>query len=270
MANVRVGMAQMRVEPGDAAANLGRAARMVGDAADQGCDVVVLPECLDLGWTHASARTEAVGIPGPTTAALAKAAAQHGIMVAAGIVERDGDRLYNAAVLISPAGELLSHHRKINELQFALEMYSVGSSLRVTQTSIGTVGLTICADNAPRSIALGQTLGHMGAQILLSPSAWAVPPDHDDAVEPYGAMWLESYTALADAYRMPLIGVSNVGPLVGGEWDGWRCIGCSLAVGPGGEVLARGPYDQEALVVVSVGLRADDDVPAPVRAARSS
>lgn len=272
MPDIRVGMAQMLVEPGQREANLARAGQMVHDAAAAGCDVVVLPECLDLGWTHESARTQAQPIPGPTATALAELAAENGIMIAAGLVERDRDRLYNAAVLISAEGEVLLHHRKITELDFALRLYSVGATLAVAPTPLGIVGLDICADNAPASLALGQTLGHMGAQILLSPSAWAVPPDHDNAVDSYGAMWLESYTALATAYRMPVVGVSNVGPVVGGEWDGWRCIGCSLAVGPDGEVLAQGPYGEraEALLTVTVPVREPGDVPAPVRAARSS
>jgi len=267
---VRVGMAQLFVQPGEPEANLERAAEMVADAAAAGCDVVVLPECLDLGWAHASARTLATPVPGPTTARLSRMAADHGVLLAAGLVERAGDRLYNAAVLVSADGEVLLHHRKINELTFALELYSVGTSLQVAPTALGVVGLDICADNAPASIALGRTLGHMGAQLVLSPSAWAVPPEHDDASDPYGAMWVESYTTLAREYGMPVIGVSNVGPVLGGEWDGWRCIGCSLAVGLDGEVLARGPYEAEALVVVDVALRGADDVPEPVRRARSS
>jgi predicted amidohydrolase len=262
-------MAQMLVEPGEPEANLARAAEMVRAAARAGCDVVVLPECLDLGWTHASARTLAAQIPGPRAAALAAVAREYGVMVAAGLVERDGERLYNSAVLFSAGGELLLRHRKITELEFARELYSGGTTLAVTPTALGVVGLDVCADNAPASIALGQALGHMGAQVLLSPCAWAVPADHDNAVEPYGSMWRESYTALATAYRMPVIGVSNVGPVVGGDWDGWRCIGCSLAVGPDG-VLAQGPYGEAALLTVTVPLRSPDDVPPPIRAARSS
>jgi hypothetical protein len=51
-----------------------------------------------------------------------------------------------------------------------------------------------------------------------------------------------------------VIGVSNTGPLTDGPWKGRKCIGCSLAVGPGGEVLMRGPYgdDAEALLTVEV------------------
>ena len=51
---------------------------------------------------------------------------------------------------------------------------------------------------------------------------------------------------------MTVIGVSNVGPMTGGPWAGRKCIGCSLAVGPGGAVLAEGRYDAEAVVCVEV------------------
>lgn len=262
-------MAQMLVEPGEAAANLARAEAAIGAAAAAGCAVVVLPECLDLGWTHESARTLAEPIPGPASDRLARAAGEGGVLVAAGLVERDGDRRYNAAVLLGPDGALLARHRKVSELDIALHLYTPGLSLAVTPTPVGAVGLDICADNLPSSLALGRALGQMGAQVVLSPSAWAVPPTHDDVADPYGEPWLGAYRTLATEYRMAVVGVSNVGPVRGGDWDGWRCIGRSLAVGPAGEVLAQGPYDAEALLVVDVPLRDDDEVPPPVRAARA-
>jgi len=56
---------------------------------------------------------------------------------------------------------------------------------------------------------------------------------------------------------MPVVGVSNVGPVVGGEWDGWACIGASLAVGSDGEVILQAPFGDaaEALHVVDVPLQ---------------
>ena len=98
----------------------------------------------------------------------------------------------------------------------------------------------------------------MGAQVILSPSAWAVPPDHDNERDPYGDDWLPSDTELATLYDTTVIGVSNVGVMTGGPWQGRPCIGSSLAVGPGGEVLARGSYgvDAEELVVLEVEPRA--------------
>jgi predicted amidohydrolase len=49
-------MGQMRVEGGAPDANLDRAVEMIRKAAAARCDVVVLPECLDLGWTWPEAR----------------------------------------------------------------------------------------------------------------------------------------------------------------------------------------------------------------------
>src|ERR671917_2113592 len=116
----RLGLAQTLVEGGRPGPNLDRAVAAIHRAADLGCRAVVLPECLDLGWTDPSARDLARPIPGPHSERLAQAARQHRIFVAAGLVERAGDRLYNAAVLFDPEGRVLLHHRKINELDIAL------------------------------------------------------------------------------------------------------------------------------------------------------
>src|SRR5436305_13182892 len=112
----RVGMAQTLVEGGRPTANLGRAADAVREAAAAGCRLVVLPECLDLGWTGPSARELARPIPGPHADVLTRAAREGRVYVAAGLVERAGGRLYNAALLIDPGGRVLLHHRKVNEL----------------------------------------------------------------------------------------------------------------------------------------------------------
>ena len=61
---MKIGMGQMLVEGGAAAVNMDRATAMIRRAADEGCDVVVLPECLDLAWTWPEARTLAQTIPG--------------------------------------------------------------------------------------------------------------------------------------------------------------------------------------------------------------
>lgn len=245
MSPFRLGMAQILVEGGRPSANLDRAVVATCRAADLGCRVVVLPECLDLGWTDPSARELARPIPGPHFDRLAAAARATGVYVAAGLVERAGDRRFNAAVLIGPDGELLLHHRKINELDIALGLYSVGDRLGVAETALGTLGLAICADNFSDSLAVGHVLARMGAQVILSPSAWAVDADHDHARDPYGKLWLDAYTELARLYDVTVVGVSNVGRLTGGPWAGRKCIGCSLAVGPTG-VLARGPYGEAA------------------------
>lgn len=248
----QVALGQILVEGGRPQANLDRAVEAITTAASRGCRVVVLPECLDLGWTHPSAWDLAQPVPGPHSDCLARAARDCHLYVAAGLVERAGNRIYNAAVLLSPEGEVLLHHRKINELDFALELYAVGDRLCVVDTELGRVGLDICADNLPGSLELGHALCRMGAQVIFSPNAWAVEPDHDQAADPYGADWLESYGELASIYDVTLIGVSNVGTITAGPWEGRLCIGRSLVVGPGGQVLAHASYGADAEEVITV------------------
>lgn len=251
---MKLGMGQIRVEGGAVEANLGRAEDMIRQAANAGSDVVVLPECLDLGWTWPEARKLADQMPGERSSRLAVAARQHGIWVVAGLTERDGERVFNCAILISSNGELIAKHRKINELSIAHDIYNVGDRLTAVPSPFGLLGMTICADNFPESLVFGHALARMGVRTLLSPCAWAVDADHDNAKEPYGELWLTAYQELATRYNMHVVGVSCVGWLTGGPWKGRKCIGNSLAVGPGGRILAVAPYgvDAECLTVVDV------------------
>ncbi len=251
---MRIALAQMLVESAAPEANLARARRMIAEAAARGAAIIVLPECLDLEWTHPCARVLAEPVPGPHCDVLREAATEHGVHVVAGLTERAGPRIYNAAVLISPGGYILLKHRKINELDIALDLYSRGDRLGVAETPYGLVGITICADNFPDSLELARSLARMGSRLLLSPCAWAVGADHDNVSDPYGALWLKSYGELSRSCNMTVIGVSNVGRLQAGPWAGRRCIGCSLAMGPGGNVLAMGPYGEsaEALLLADI------------------
>jgi predicted amidohydrolase len=253
---VRLAMGQMRVDGGRPEANLQRAEQMIARAANERCRVIVLPECLDLGWTHPSAREHAEPIPGPFSDRLCRCARDHAVYVVAGLTERCAERIFNTAVLIAPAGHILLLHRKINVLDIAQDLYAIGDRLGVARTEFGTVGINICADNFPDSLALGHAAARMGAEVLLSPCAWAVPADHDNRCEPYGDLWKGAYGELARLYQMPIVGVSNVGLLSAGPWKGRKCIGCSLAVGSDGRPLIEGPYgeDAEQLLVVDLAL----------------
>lgn len=250
-----LGMAQIRVEGAAVEANLQRAREALRQAAALGCRIALLPECLDVGWAHPAARDMAQPVPGPTTEQLAEAARETGLHVVAGITERAGDRLYNAAVLLSPGGEILLKHRKINLLVDVEGLYSPGDRLGVAETPLGTIAVNICADNFPDSLALAHAQARMGAQLLLSPSAWAVDAGHDNNRDPYGALWKGAYTALTRVYDLMVVGVSSVGAVEAGAWAGRKRIGCSLAMGPGGQVLAEGPYGDSAEAVIPAQIK---------------
>lgn len=252
---ITVAMAQMQVRWGAAEKNVERAARMIHEAGQDGCDMVVLPECLDLGWTHPDAANRAEPIPGKRSQTLCAAAEREGVQVVAGLTERDGGHVYNTAILIDPSGEILLKHRKINILTIAQDVYTVGDRLGVAEVGPwGRVAVNICADNFASSLALAHSQSRMGARLLLSPSAWAVDADHDNERHPYGEMWRDAYATLASLYDVAVVGVSNVGWIEGGPWEGRKCIGCSLAVGPAGETLAKGPYGADAQEIVRVDI----------------
>jgi predicted amidohydrolase len=260
---VRVGMAQILVRTSAVDENLGRAEAAIEKAKALGCDIVVLPECLDLGWTNPESRRLAAPIPGPPSERLSAAARRNAIHVVAGLHERSGERLFNASVLFDDGGALVLKHHKINELDIAWDLYMRGHSLSVANTRFGPIAISICADNSPASVSLGHAAGHMGARMILSPCAWAVLPDYDNQKEPYGwDVWDVSYPDIARQHRMTVIGVSNVGPMEAGPWQGRLCIGSSLAVGPFGTNLARGPYGVAAEALVTVDVPAEPAVSA--------
>ncbi len=249
----------MRVEGGAKEANLARAERYITESAAAGAQVVLLPEALNLGWMHASARTDADVFPdGESCARLRRSARLHQVYVCAGLIERAADQLFNAAVLISPRGEILLHHRKLNELDLAHDLYAQGDRLGVVCTPLGTFGLMICADGFAPAQMVSRTLGLMGADIILSPCAWAVPPEHDNTREPYGQLWLDNYCPVARDFRLWIAGCSNVGSINEGPWRGRRCIGSSYVIDPTGTIAAHGPYGVEAETILLV-----DVSPAP-------
>lgn len=251
---VRVAMVQALLAGGERERNLDHGIELVARAAADGADVVVLPECFPLGWTDPSAAALADAIPGGETVELLRGAArEHGIHLCSGVVERDGDRVYNAAVLIDPAGEILLHHRKINELDIGHPYYAVGDRLGVVDTALGRIGLMICADAFAEDRVITRTLGLMGAELILSPSAWAVPGDHDQDVEPYGDLWRNAYGPVCREHHLYIVGVSNVGWIPDGPWAGRKCIGCSLLMGPDG-IVAEGPYGPEAETIIAADL----------------
>jgi predicted amidohydrolase len=148
-------------------------------------------------------------------------------------------------------------HRKINELDIAHDLYSIGDRLAVAHTELGTLAVNICADSFPNSLAIAHTLARMGAQMLLSPSAWAVDSDHDNEREPYGELWRRAYGELGRLYDLPVVGVSCVGWMTEGPWRGRKTIGCSMATDPRGVVVASGSYGEtaEELICVDIELR---------------
>jgi predicted amidohydrolase len=263
---LKLALGQMRVEPGEPMRNLAHAGQIVADAAKTGANVVLLPEALPFGWPDPGARASAEPIPdGSIFKQFTSLARQFEIHLCTGLIERAGDQLFNSAVLISPEGGLLAHHRKLNELDLAHDLYAQGDRLQVAHTPLGSIGLMVCADAFARGQVIARTLGLMGADVILSPCAWAVPASHDQAVDPYGALWRDNYGPVARDFHLWIAGCSNVGPITSGPWKGRKCIGCSLVVDPSGKPVLQGPYGETAETLLRIDFEPE---PRPARGTR--
>ena len=240
---LKIGMGQLLVEGGEPERNLKRAGKMLEDAAEKSCRLVLLPECLDFAWTHPSAKTEAQPIPGPYSDILCKLAKTYNLYLCAGLTERSEDKVYNTAIFISPEGNILLKYRKINVLTVAQDIYSIGQTLSVVKTPFGVVGVNICSDNYIDSLDIGHTLARMGAQIILSPSSWTVDYSTVEGDILYGKKWLKPYQTLAVAHDLIVVSATAVGVIVGGVYEGKKMVGCSLAVNKDG-VVAEGKYNE--------------------------
>ena len=254
---VRLAMAQMLVEAGNKQANLDRAVQRIEEAAGNGAHIILLPEAMDLGWTHSSALTEAGPVPGGSTfKKLARAAKRNKIYVCAGIIEKDGNNIYNSAVLINSKGELVLKHRKLNELDIAHSLYAQGDVVNVCETEFGTIGLLICADARAKDFMLTRTLGYLGADLILLPSSWAVEPAFDNTKTPYiNSGWQDAFNAVCREFNLSIAAVSNVGIVTDGPWKDWKCIGNSLFVSENPEKFTVLPYGEKADTILYQNVR---------------
>jgi predicted amidohydrolase len=242
---LKLGLGQLLVEGGEPSRNLDRAVKMVKEASLRGCDIVLLPETLDLAWTHPSALSEAEPIPGKYSDILCKAAKDFSIHICAGLTEKSEERVYNSAIFISDKGEILLKYHKINLLEVEQPFYEVGETLNTIDTRFGKIGINICADNYADGLVIGHTLARMGAQVILSPSSWTVDFSINEEHDPYKEKWIKPYSTLASLYNLVIVGTTSVGYIVGGPYEGKKSVGCSLVVGKNG-ILSQGKFNEFA------------------------
>ena len=243
MNTLKIGMAQLLVEGGEPERNLSRAEQLIVNAKEKGADLVLLPETLDFGWTHPSVYTYAEPIPGKFSDFFCAVAKKLKIWLCLGLSQNLHGKIYNSALLINQSGEIVNLYHKINLLEVEHPFYQVGSSLQVTDTPWGKIGVNICADNYMEALHIGKTLAHMGAQIILSPSSWTVDHSVNEEIDPYNDKWIKPLSLLATLYEIPVVSTTSVGYIVGGPYMGKKMVGCSLAVHKNGNI-TQGEFNE--------------------------
>jgi predicted amidohydrolase len=170
-----VSVAQIDPKLGEKERNLDVIVGRMEEAAGLGAGIVVFPECAIPGymWDSADeAMPYAEEIPGPSTERVELEAARLGMHVVCGLLERDGDSLHNAAILVEPDG-LIGTYRKTHLPFLGVDRFVVpGDELPVFDTPLGRIGVEICYDlrfpEATRTLAL------RGADIVAHPTNFPV------------------------------------------------------------------------------------------------
>ncbi len=255
---VVLGLVQMRCGP-DLAANLAAAIEHIGEAAGQGAQLVCLQELFRSQYfcqrEDVALFDLAEPVPGPSTDALGRAAAAHGVAVIGSIFERRAPGLFhNTAVLIDTDGTLRGMYRKMHipdDPLYYEKYYFTPGDLGFRSYALGgtQVGALVCWDQwfpeAARLTALA------GAQIVCYPTAigW-----HPREKAEFGAAQHEAWEIIQRSHAVAngvFVAVTNrVG--LEGNLEFW---GGSFIADPFGRILARASHDREEIVIAKCDLR---------------
>lgn len=176
MPSYRIAGVQMDVQIGDVAKNLSRICEKLRETTAAGAVLTVFPECAVPGYCFGSlaeALPFAQTIPGPATDRLATVCAELKCHAIVGMLERDGERVFNAAVLIGPEGTVGSY-RKVHLPFLGIDMFTTPGDRPFAVQTAGPirVGMNICYDAAFPETA--RCLAILGADLITLPTNW--PP----------------------------------------------------------------------------------------------
>jgi N-carbamoylputrescine amidase len=270
----QVGLVQLSCSP-DPDANLEKAVQRVREAGRNGAQIVCLPELFRTQYFCQREDTAlfdlAETIPGPTTEAMSKVAAEAKITVVASIFEKRTRGLYhNTAVLIGPDGAIKGLYRKMHipddPLYYEKYYFTPGDlGFKAFDTEVGRIGTLVCWDQwYPEGARLTAL---QGAQILFYPTAigW-----HPAEKEQYGAAQHDAWRTIQRAHAIAngvFVAVVNrvgheTGNIRGNEAPGagLEFWGGSFLADPFGRVLAEASHDREEILCAEVNLREIDEI----------
>ncbi len=124
---------------------------------------------LHLGLTPAERLIKAETVPGASTSKVAEYAKKLNTYVIWTLIEQDGNRFYNTAVLISRTGQIIGRYRKFQPTSYEMaDGISPGTEVPVWPTDFGRVGAATCFDI--KFPAIGLALSRGQANIVFWPS----------------------------------------------------------------------------------------------------
>ena len=147
---------------------------LIRRAAELRADLVVLPETLTWFGLRQPMDAAAEPMPGPSTNYFAELAKQHNLYIVAGLLERDGHRVYNVAALLGPDGKLAGVYRKVCLPRGEIDAGIMpGNDYPVFETRFGKLGMMVCYDGFFPEVA--RELRNRGAEVIAFP-VWGCNP----------------------------------------------------------------------------------------------
>lgn len=270
----RVGLIQMSATP-DPDENLARAIDKVRQAAGKGVQIVCLPELFQTQYfcqrEDAALFDLAEPIPGPSSAKLAEAAKQLGIVLIGSLFEKRAPGVYhNTAVMIDSDGSLRGIYRKMHipddPLYYEKYYFTPGDlGFRAFDTQVGRVGTLVCWDQwYPEGARLTAL---QGAQVLFYPTAigW-----HPAEKEQYGKAQHDAWRTIQRAHVIAngvyVAVVNRVGREHGdirgkaAPGQGLEFWGGSFLCDPFGQIIAEASHDKEETLIGEVDLKTMEEI----------
>jgi len=240
---ISISLAQMSYQYGDVEANVRRATDWIAKAAEQGSDMILLPELWASGYDLENWSRYASSISEGVFADLADLAHKYRIVIGGSLLESRNGKAYNTFVLHGKDGRTLGVYRKIHRFRLLEEekWLGAGDELVLAETPWGQVGMATCYDL--RFPEMFQPYAAAGARLTLIVAEWP---------ERRVAHWTKLLQARAIENQMFFAGVNKVGVS-----QGVQLGGCSAIVDPWGVPMAEGGKD-ESLVTVLIDLTEAD------------
>ena len=173
-AGFRVGFCQFRPRFGKPEANLAGVLRLLEGVR---AALIVLPELPFTGYYFRD-RAEAMALSevprkSRLVEALVETCRKRSLHIVTGFAEREGDRCFNASLLLGPKG-ILQTYRKIHLFNREKSWFDPGNlPLNVRRVGGARVGMMICFDWAFPEIA--RSLALQGMEVLCHPSNLVLP-----------------------------------------------------------------------------------------------
>ena len=236
----KVAGVQMDVALADKSSNLESMHQLLQQTASNGAFLTVFPECALTGYCFDSldeAREQAETIPGPSTAMMAEWCRQLQTYAVFGLLEHEGDRIYNACALVGPEG-LVGSYRKVHLPFLGVDRFTTPGDRPFAVHAAGDlrIGMHICYDGAFPECC--RALALEGADLLVLPTNW--PP---------GAECMSSHVANTRALENQVyyMAVNRIG-----EERGFRFIGGSLICNPSGQTMDQAAHVEPAILWAEV------------------